>query len=111
MTGAESASLWTATFLVALHFHAINHLLDFGKVVGANHDHWTSRLNASLVMTACEAYTFVLAKSYQNSLSCASRAKSALFLNSHSSADVPLFAAHLLEFVNVAVVQLVRDLI
>jgi len=62
-------------------------------------------------MTASDACFAILAKLYWDSLSCATRVKSALFLNSHSSADVPLFAAHLLVFINIAVVQLVCDLI
>ena len=61
-------------------------------------------------MTASDAYIFILAKLYRNSLSCKIKAKSALFLHT-SSADVPLFAAHLLVFINIAVVQLVCDLI
>ena len=61
-------------------------------------------LDVPSLMTVSDAYIFILAKLYQNSLSCATRAKSVLFLNNHSSADVPLFAAHLLVFINIAIV-------
>ena len=92
VTGAESASLWTATFLVYMHFHAIIHsfIHYIFKVGGASHDHWTSRLNASLVMMACEAYTSILENLCQNSSIRATR-----IMNNYSSADVRIICCTL----------------